>query len=241
MEYLKRIPLLPRLGVHLLVGFGTSIACLVLFVLIEDVLENAVLVRFDNELANALHTSATDYGINLFVFISLFGGPIALALTMIIALLLLLRKQYFYVLVWLVGVSGGQLLNLLLKQLFHRARPVFSDPFAHAVDFSFPSGHTMTAFITYGLLAYFLVRLIDNYRARILIVFTAALMIVLIGISRIYLGVHYFSDVVAGFMVGGVWLGTCIRLGTWLYKRFGEPRQTPAPVDTKGDSEGTRG
>jgi membrane-associated phospholipid phosphatase len=241
MEILKRIPLLPRIGVHLLLGLAASIACLVLFgVIAEDVMENATLVRFDVGLANALHASTTPYEVNLFAFISLFGGQFALVLTVIVGLVLLFRKQYFYVVVWLAGIGGGQFLNFLLKQIFHRARPVFSNPFAQAVDFSFPSGHSMMSLITYGLLAYFLVRLVHNYRARLLIVFTAALIIVLIGISRIYLGVHYFSDVVAGFAAGGVWLATCVMAADRLYKRFGERPQKPAPVDTAGYPEGTR-
>src|SRR5688572_180913 len=116
MHWWNRIPFVQRLGVHLILGLAASIASLGIFGMIADeVTENELLVRFDVALANALHAMATPLEIDIFAFISLFGGQIALVLTVIVALALWLCRQYFYVAVWLVGIGGGQLLNFLLK------------------------------------------------------------------------------------------------------------------------------
>ena len=82
----------------------------------------------------------------------------------------------------------------------------------------------MTSLITYGILAYFLWHEVHNRIVRILIVFAAALLVILVGISRMTLGVHYLSDVLGGFMAGGIWLGICIAAFSILQR--GETRLT---------------
>jgi undecaprenyl-diphosphatase len=90
--------------------------------------------------------------------------------------------------------------------------------------FSFPSGHAMMSMIGYGMLTYFVLIRVQNRWARFAIVIAAAILIFLIGFSRIYLGVHFFSDVVAGFAAGGLWLITCIGALEFLRNRQGKSK-----------------
>src|SRR6478672_2858095 len=102
------------------------------------------------------------------------------------------------------------LLDLALKRVFHRTRPTWDVPLLTARGWSFPSGHAMGSLIAYGMLAYLLVRDAKGRRARVAIVVGAVLLVLLIGLSRMVLGVHYFSDVLGGYAAGVVWLAACI-------------------------------
>lgn len=118
---------------------------------------------------------------------------------------LFIRKHKWYSIKVPVIALGGVLLMLLMKQFFNRPRPL--TPLLEAIDgFSFPSGHSFMGIVTYGLL----ILLIWNSSARqlqkIWLIFCLVLLILLIGFSRIYLRVHYFSDVMAGFSAGIIWL-----------------------------------
>ncbi len=109
------------------------------------------------------------------------------------------------------SVSGAALFNLLLKGVFQRERPNLYR-LAEETGFSFPSGHSMAAFALYGVLAYLLWRHIASKKGRLALIALAALLVLSIGLSRIYLGVHYPSDVLAGYLASMVWLGLGIEL-----------------------------
>lgn len=122
------------------------------------------------------------------------------------------RHHYSVLLLW-IALVGGRWLSFALKELFDRPRPapvawdlqVFGRPVDFPASPSFPSGHAVTSVIVFGTLAYLVVRLEPTVRMRRLTLTAAALLIFLIGLSRIYLGVHYPSDVLAGFLAGFVW------------------------------------
>jgi membrane-associated phospholipid phosphatase len=118
-------------------------------------------------------------------------------------------------------VAGSALLNWLLKGLFQRPRPHFAHPLVVETSYSFPSGHAMESFVVYGMLAYLAVLWLRSWEARMAAVCGAALVVVLIGFSRMYLGVHYFSDVVAGYAAGGVWL-SALMTGAETIRRGGK-------------------
>ena len=116
----------------------------------------------------------------------------------------------WWLLALLLSVPGVMLLNVGVKNLVQRARPHFDDPVLTLTTYSFPSGHTAGATVFYGFLAAFL---LSHPRARPLqawIVAVAVGMILLVGLSRIYLGVHYFTDVVAAMVEGVFWLAICL-------------------------------
>jgi membrane-associated phospholipid phosphatase len=100
------------------------------------------------------------------------------------------------------------LINVLLKGVFLRDRPSFSDPILTLAGYSFPSGHVAGATLFYGVLAAFLASNVRTWRSRVLIVLAACVLVILVGITRIYLGLHHLSDVVAAAAVKHCLAGT---------------------------------
>jgi undecaprenyl-diphosphatase len=112
--------------------------------------------------------------------------------------------------VLMAAVFGGMLLNLSLKQLFLRARPQWDNPILTLTTYSFPSGHTMLATVFYGTLCAFLLSRSRQLRARLFAVSIPLIMVPLVGFSRIYLGVHFLSDVLGAIAEGLAWLAFCL-------------------------------
>lgn len=121
-----------------------------------------------------------------------------------------------------VTVVGSSLLNNLVKLVVHRARPHLSDPVALAGGKSFPSGHAQAAIVGYGILLAVFLPIIPR-RWRTLATAVATLLVLLIGFSRIALGVHYLSDVIGAYLIGTVWLiGMISAFRTWR-RELGKP------------------
>jgi undecaprenyl-diphosphatase len=199
------------LGLHLTLGLLAAMGGLWLFGgLVEDVFTNDPLVVVDQMVANGLHRLATPAATTLFLVVTDFGSLVLVALGVVVAALWAWRRRWLELGAWCVALGGGEALNLVLKQVFARPRPVFAQPLLVARDFSFPSGHAMMSLIGYGMLAYFAVLLTRSWRLRTAAIGGATLLVLLIGFSRLYLGVHYLSDVIAGYAAGMVWLSTCI-------------------------------
>jgi undecaprenyl-diphosphatase len=99
---------------------------------------------------------------------------------------------------------------MLLKSAYHRVRPSFDDPLLTLATYSFPSGHTAGTTLFYGFMAALLVSRVRAWRWRVATVMLAVLMIVLVGLSRMYLGVHYLSDVMAAAAISIAWLALCL-------------------------------
>lgn len=110
----------------------------------------------------------------------------------------------------LASTAGAILLNNALKLWFDRPRPTVFAWGIHAASSSFPSGHAMSATVVYGTVAYLLARLQKNWWARAITLTAAVVIIVLICLTRLYLGVHYPSDVLGGIVVGLAWSGFCM-------------------------------
>ena len=119
-------------------------------------------------------------------------------------------RELYWLLTLALAMVGGMLLNVLLKVTYERARPVFEDPIVSHITFSFPSGHTAAATTFYGVLAAFLVSRAFSPRLRVAFVAAAMVMVALVAFSRIYLGAHYLSDVVAAVCSSTVWLVACL-------------------------------
>jgi undecaprenyl-diphosphatase len=105
---------------------------------------------------------------------------------------------------------GEIVLELLLKAVYQRERPVPFFDFPLPSSSSFPSGHAMGSLCFYGITAFILARYINNRNIHLAITAAAVLLILGIGTARVYLGVHYPSDVLAGYLAGSVWLGAVI-------------------------------
>jgi membrane-associated phospholipid phosphatase len=134
----------------------------------------------------------------------------------------LLWKRLWYSLLGLASaVAGGMLLNGLLKNLFDRARPGWADPLMALTDPGFPSGHTMMATIIYGFIAVFLIARITSWRWRFLIAALTVLLVLVVALSRMYLGAHYLSDVMGAMAAGTAWLALCLTAVETLRRRRG--------------------
>lgn len=134
------------------------------------------------------------------VFVLILAGIIS-------ALLWHWRKKWQVFALWIVVVGSGVCIQIA-KLIFHRARP--SGALVMESSASFPSGHATIAIAFYGFLAYLLLREIKKYRILTLVI--SIIIILAIGFSRLYLGVHYLSDVLAGYLMGAVWLAIGIKI-----------------------------
>ncbi|MEX1182557.1 MAG: phosphatase PAP2 family protein [Gemmatimonadota bacterium] len=137
---------------------------------------------------------------------SLGNGAVLVMLVAVTSVFLWLTHHRWSVYILLVGVFGGKILNNVLKVSFGRNRPDMIEWADHVSSKSFPSGHAMAAIIAYGSVAYLVSRLEPAPRLRAATWLVAGMIILAIGISRLYLGVHYPSDVIGGFLAGLAWL-----------------------------------
>jgi undecaprenyl-diphosphatase len=162
--------------------------------------------QFDVEVRDGIHAAANPGLTQLFRRVTLLGSQaVVIGVTVCAALVLFRQGRRDHALLLLLVMAGAELLEFILKMQFHRQRP---EPFFDTVlpaSYSFPSGHALLSFCCYGTLAALAAR-------RWLVRIAAAALILAIGISRIYLGVHYATDVIAGYLVATVWLSGVIIL-----------------------------
>jgi len=214
------------LGLHLTVGLLVILAAGWWFAdIAEDMSRNAATRLFDERVASWFHQHATPALTQVMRVVTFFGsvGFVAAASSGV-AIFLIVRKRWFQAVMLTLAVGGGSLLNILLKHFFHRQRPVLENPLLTLTSFGFPSGHTMGATLFYGALAVFLAQSVRGWRGRVLAFWIAALAVALIGLSRIYLGAHYLTDVVGAIAVGLAWLAFCWTGVETLRKWRGRPR-----------------
>jgi membrane-associated phospholipid phosphatase len=200
------------LGLHLTLGLLAAAGCLWIFgSLARDVVSNDPLLSVDQTAATAIHELRTPTLTAFFLIVTALGSIEAIALVSLGgAVVFGAWRRWLLFGTWVIAAGGSVVLILLLKALFARPRPYFEHPLLLETYYSFPSGHAMEAVILYGMLAHFAVLALRTWRTRAAVIFATSLLVLLIGFSRMYLGVHYLSDVVAGFAAGGVWLSTCI-------------------------------
>jgi len=147
-------------------------------------------------------------------------GSIPFLSAVTVAVLGLLALQHRYAVCWLVlaSVGGGMIVSTVLKHLFARPRPSLVPHLTEVASLSFPSGHSMLSAVTYLTLGALLARTTSHFRLKICILSLATLLSVAIGLSRIYLGVHYPTDVLAGWCAGLAWALICAVIAHWLQK-----------------------
>jgi len=176
--------------------------------LAEEVAEDDT--GLDNRIADELHEHATRPLTEFFEAVTTLGNGIVLAGVAAIAAYLLARRRYYAEAVLMVlAYVGAEVLSYSLKLAFRRDRPFFTDPLATVSTYSFPSGHATVSVAVYGALCLVLLRRLTG-PARLVCLAAAVLLVSLIGFSRLYLGVHFLSDVLAGFSVGLAWLALCV-------------------------------
>jgi undecaprenyl-diphosphatase len=207
-----------RASATVLAGLALTALAIILFAwLAEEVLENET-ARFDSTVREFVHKNSSPHLTAAMRIFSDVGSPAAVvALTVAVGGLFWIRKRRRDAVVLAIVVAGATILDSVLKIGFHRVRPVPYFNITAPTSFSFPSGHAMIAFCFYSAVAYLLSSRVRSLRLRAAIWGVAVLMIGLIGYSRIYLGVHYPTDVIAGYTAGAVWVSAVMieRMRRW--------------------------
>lgn len=172
--------------------------------------ESAALSRFDTTLAEQLRVHMPQAWLRFIAWITHLGGPWFVASAAVaIAIYLAWRRHWQLTAVWVATMACIVPINSGIKALFQRSRPLHEHGYVIESGWSFPSGHAFGAMVFYGLLTYVLLKRVPAHLHR-RIVAAAAVMIALIGLSRVLLQVHYVSDVFAGYAAGAAWLVLCI-------------------------------
>jgi membrane-associated phospholipid phosphatase len=185
----------------------------------EDYLTNDPLARWDVTFARWLAGERSTVGTDFFRVLTFIGSPaVALAIAAVVCVALYRRGHLVEAALLPVVLGGAELLNLVLKLSFHRSRPEVA--FVHLDTYSFPSGHAMISTAAYGALAYLAWGPLRTPRRRLIVVAGTVVLVALIGFSRLYLGVHYLSDVLAGVAGGAFWLAVSIALQIGYGDRF---------------------
>lgn len=209
-------------GLHLTAGALVLIAMAAVFGHIAgEALSTTPLTELDARLAAWFHAHKHSVWTGPMLLVTHWHNTVGMLLmTALMATYLHVRKARYWLIALLLSVPGGMLLNVLLKYTFQRARPSFDEPLVTLATYSFPSGHTMSATVFYGFLAAYCVCRIQRPGLRVLAGLAACCMVALVALSRVYLGAHYLSDVLAAVAEGCAWLAICISgVSTWRRKR----------------------
>ncbi|HYJ78379.1 MAG TPA: phosphatase PAP2 family protein [Longimicrobiaceae bacterium] len=199
------------LGVFLVVALAAILLGVVAFLKLAGWMVEGETLAFDNAVLLWMHERATpkltDLALN---FTALGAGTVVWVVVIVASVFLWVsRHRYSAALLW-VSLLGSGLISTTLKASFSRPRPdLFPWRAPYAGESSFPSGHSMTAMVAYTTLAFLIARLEPSRGLKRFTFCVAALIITAVGLSRMYLGVHYPSDVLAGFAVGLAWALFC--------------------------------
>jgi len=201
----------PLFEAAIIVSLAVAILCLFLFAWLGREMLEGDTRSLDEAVRSWVHQFASPGMTRTMNAISLLGYNV-LIVEMVIAFVVFAKLRWRRAAVWLaVAMTGALLLDLALKYAYHRPRPTAFFGVAPA-SYSFPSGHALCSLCFYGVLAGLLSARIKSTAWRVAVWTAAAVLIVAIGLSRIYLGVHYPSDVLAGYLAATVWVGTVIVL-----------------------------
>ncbi len=180
------------------------------------------LARLDHDLAVPCYefTAARPLFWNIVVRVTNLGvAPIRTGVIIFVALMLLLQHQWFGTLIWISAQWTEREMVALAKEFFERTRPEYASLHGLAAGWSFPSGHTAGAMTTYGMLAFLLAGQIPRRGPRLLGISVCCLIAVGVGASRILLGVHWFSDVLAAYLLALAYICLWLALYDWLCQR----------------------
>ncbi len=205
------------LSIVLIVGLRIALLLIWLFSqLAENVLEDR-LERFDSSAIGFFETLQTSTLDVIYTSVTHMGSVwfvTSLSVVVILSLWFKARDKWA-TLFFIIAVGGTGALTWLLKQVYERGRPSINEAI-DAIGFSFPSGHSMGSLVFYGFLIYLIVRSQQNKVIKIGFSMALGLLILLIGTSRIYLGAHFPSDIIAGYIAGTIWLTLCILVLEWI-------------------------
>lgn len=221
------------LGLRLTIGAAISGLLLFLFFgVVEDLVTRDPLVEADLRIVSLVQMFRAPAFDNIMLFFTYLGNwQIVFAGAGLLGIGLALCRRWIWLGALVVSIGVGEALVWGFKTLFHRARPDLVNALVSAQGPSFPSGHAFVAFAFYGLVAWFAISRVKSWWLRALLLVAALTIALGIGFSRIYLGVHWPSDVLASYVLGGAWLAAVITALTILEARVDRTRRstlTPA-------------
>ena len=182
-------------------------------VIAESVVSGHRITLLDEAIARSLRDGATPQITTWMLIVTHLHSTTAVALYgSVVGACMAARRRWRSLATVLVCIGGGLALNVLVKHAFERPRPVLDDPLLTLGTYSFPSGHVVGSTLFYGLGVVLVLRRTPRLQWRLLALSGAAAAIGLVAFTRLYLGVHYLSDVVAGFLEGVAWLALCLGL-----------------------------
>jgi undecaprenyl-diphosphatase len=215
-------------------GWTALVVCGAVFLAIAwNVTTQSALVAFDARAAEWLHADARASGATarFFLVVTHLHSPGAIAaLSLVFGAVLWRIRERYWIFTLAASVAGGLFINFILKSAYERLRPRLDEPLLSLDSYSFPSGHTAGAVLFYGVLAAFLVSRFFDWRARAACVAGACVMVMLVAFSRIYLGAHFVSDVIAAACSSLVWLAICLSAGHGLVRKTLRPYSLIAAV-----------
>jgi undecaprenyl-diphosphatase len=188
------------------------------------------MMGWDDYVQGEVHEDATSWLTRVMFALTWIGSPEVLGPVIpLLAAVLWWRGLRRAPVVWLAATGGAGVLVTVLKLHFRRVRPDLPWAFVHEPSYSFPSGHSVLAVVVYGSLIFLGMRHLRRSWERVAVCVVAGTLILGIGVSRIYLGVHYPSDVAAGYFVGAVWLGAVVA-ADWYVRRVEAGAPSPLGV-----------
>ena len=190
--------------------------CLAIFIVLLINVLNGNVAGFDNSVYNAISSLKSNFMTAFLKGITKFADEEPIILIDIVALIVIKNRKIGASIA--LNLATSAFFNNIIKEIVQRPRPPMELRMVEESSFSFPSGHAMTGMAFYGLIIYFVFKNVKDKKVRNTICTVLSLLIFLVGISRIYLGVHYASDVLAGFAFGIVYLVVYITFVLKLFK-----------------------
>lgn len=191
-----------------------SLAAALIFAKLTTDVAELELANFDSTIMQQVYAVRTPALTTTMNAVSALGSNGLIVLLILVGGYLWYRNYRHLAVLFVAGSVGGELMNIMLKVVIDRPRPLVS-PLVIEPDSSFPSGHSMDSLIVYFLIVYCVFRLTTNVTWRVASIIIATLLVAAIGYSRVYLGVHYPSDVLGGYLAALWWLGTVWLIDHW--------------------------
>lgn len=186
--------------------------------LVDEVFEGETRV-FDETIRMAVHQIASPLMTSFFIFITALGSaPVLVPAGILIGIVFAWMRWKRALVLFVLTMAGHLVSEFILKEVFQRVRPEAFFDYPQPLSYSFPSGHSFASLCFYGILAWLITARLENIYAKIAIWTFAIGMILLIGTSRVYLGVHFPSDVIGGYLTAFVWVVT-VALGDFWFGR----------------------
>lgn len=215
---------------HLVLGIIFSIVFTLIFARLFDFVQDhgKTVTPFDRSILYFMYHHRTPHLTQAATVLAHMGSPPVIAGVALVSAVVGIFWRKVRGAAWTmpIAIIGSGVIIQAVKLVIKRPRPSFFAPLLHESGFSFPSGHSLIAMVVYGLLGYFLMHLFRPVWARLAVRALTVVVVVAIGVSRVYVGVHYPTDVLAGWVAGVPWLITCLALHEVLAHRWpssGEP------------------